>query len=233
MGLLAASPSGAPAEEAEGPRTAAELGLMHGFPPPPDKLITLANWQGAPFMRWSLQHVSEIIPTARIKRSNGVAQLDTELQNLEAVVFAAVDGKRKTVADMLGETYTDGFIVLQNSKIVTERYFNGMRPSTLHLLHGITQSYIGTLAGLPITGGQLDPAKLVTEYISELGGTGFSGATVRQVLDMRTGVKFSEDATDPTSEISNMEISIGWRPRGYSDAPPSAFQFLATLTEKT
>lgn len=216
-----------------GPQTAAELGLMHGFPPPPDKLVTLANWQGEPFTRWSLQNVTEIIPTARIKRSNGVAELDTELQNLDAVVFAAVDGKRKTVADMLAETYTDGFIVLQNSKIVTERYFNGMRPSTLHLLHGVTQSYIGTLAGLPITGGQLDPNKPITDYISELAGTGFDGATVRQVLDMRTGVKFSEDATDPTSEISNMEISIGWRPRGYSDAPASAFQFLATLTDKT
>ena len=231
--LLCAGVSSAPAADDNGvPQTAGELGLMQGFPPPPEKLITLANWQGAPFSRWSLQHVSEIIPAARIGRSNGLASLETQLQNVDAVTFAAVDGKRKPIAEMLTSTYTDGFIVLHNGKIVAERYFNGMGPSTLHLLYGVTQSVIGTLAGLPITGGQLDPDKPVTEYIPELGGTGFAGATVRQVLDMRTGVKFSEDPDDPTAEFSSMEISIGWRPRGYSTAPASAYDFLESLTDR-
>ena len=32
------------------PRTAHELGLMHGFPPPEDKLVTAANFQDAPYI---------------------------------------------------------------------------------------------------------------------------------------------------------------------------------------
>ena len=231
-GMIACVGSPALGADEEHPKTAAELGLMQGFPPAPAKLVTLANWQGEPYNRWSLQHVSEVIPSARIGRSNGIAELETVLQSVDAVTFAAVDGKRKTVADMLVDTYTDGFLVLHNGKIVAERYFNAMGPASLHLLHGITQSYIGTLAGLPITRGQLDVDKPVTDYIPELKGTGFDGATVRQVLDMRTGVTFGEDPTDPTAESSVMEISIGWRPRGYSDAPASAYDFIETLTQK-
>jgi len=30
---------------------------------------------------------------------------------------------------LLGQTYTDGFLVLHRGRIVTERYFNGLRPA--------------------------------------------------------------------------------------------------------
>jgi hypothetical protein len=51
--------------------TAAELGLMHGSPPPADRLVTLNNWQDPPFNRWGFQHVRDLIPTAKIGRGDG------------------------------------------------------------------------------------------------------------------------------------------------------------------
>ena len=57
---------------AERIRSAADLGLMSGPPPfDADRLVTLANWQEAPFNRWAFQHVAELIPTARIPRGEG------------------------------------------------------------------------------------------------------------------------------------------------------------------
>jgi len=53
------------------PRTAAELGLMVGSPPyPPERLVSLSNWQDPPFNRWGFQHVRDLIPTARIARGD-------------------------------------------------------------------------------------------------------------------------------------------------------------------
>jgi hypothetical protein len=43
--------------------------LMTGFPPPPDRQVTLANWRTAPFCRWAFQHVREIVPSADIPNS--------------------------------------------------------------------------------------------------------------------------------------------------------------------
>ena len=41
---------------------------MAGFPPPPESVVTLGNWQEPPFNRWSFQHLREIVPTQRIAR---------------------------------------------------------------------------------------------------------------------------------------------------------------------
>ena len=51
--------------------TAAELGIMAGFPPPPDKRMSLANWDLPPFNRWSFQNVRSVLPTRAIARSPG------------------------------------------------------------------------------------------------------------------------------------------------------------------
>ncbi len=46
--------------------------LMTGVPPfPPERLVTLANWQDPPFNRWAFQHIRELIPTARVSRGEG------------------------------------------------------------------------------------------------------------------------------------------------------------------
>ena len=42
--------------------------LMAGFPPPPESVVSLGNWQDPPFIRWSFQHLREIVPTQRIAR---------------------------------------------------------------------------------------------------------------------------------------------------------------------
>ena len=38
-----------------------------------------------------------------------------------------------TVAQILDSTFTDGLLVLHDGAVVTERYFEGMTPSTRHL----------------------------------------------------------------------------------------------------
>ena len=57
-------------------------GVMEGFPPPPEQRVTLDNWQLPPFNRWSFQHVSEVVRTARIPRSGPVWELPTEADKL-------------------------------------------------------------------------------------------------------------------------------------------------------
>src|SRR5512139_1264144 len=110
--------------------TAADLGLMEGTPPPPERLVTLANWQDPPFNRWGFQHVRDLIPTARIPRGNGpVWRLPRAEIDLGGLRYRS-RRRTLTVDQMLEATATDGFLILHRGRIVNERYLNGLTPDT-------------------------------------------------------------------------------------------------------
>jgi CubicO group peptidase (beta-lactamase class C family) len=210
-------------------RTAAELGLMTGPPPFDRRLVTLANWQEPPFNRWAFQHLRELIPTARIPRSDGpVWRLPRAERDLSKVRFRA-DGRETTVEQLLERSFTDGFLVLSRGRIVSERYFNGMTPETPHLLMSVSKSVVSTIAGILIGRGLLDGATPVIEVVPELAGTSFDGATVQQLLDMRTGTKFDETYDDPQADVRVYEQVYLWRPRSGRRLPPDALAYFRTL----
>ncbi len=213
-----------------------QYGLMSGPPPfGPDRQVTLANWQRPPFNRWAFQHVRELIPTAPIRRGDGPAwELPRDERDLAGLSFRvepgalAADG-RLTVGELLDRTYTDGFLVLHRGHVVTERYFNGMRPDVPHLLMSISKSVTGLVAGVLASRDLLDVSAPVESVVKELAGTSFAGATVRHLLDMRAGTKFVEDYTDPAAEIADSDRVYLWRPDDGSPRPASALEYFATL----
>ena len=60
----------------------------------------------------------------------------------------------------------------------------------------VTKSVVGTLGAIMVHEGRLEEDKGVAEYVPELRASAFGDATVRQVLDMTTGLKFSEDYSE-------------------------------------
>jgi len=92
-----------------------------------------------------------------------VAELPRAPRDIDSLRFASVSGGTTTIAGMLVATYTDALLVLHRGAIVTERYFNGMTPSTAHLLQSVSKSITGTVAGILIGRGVLDPAAPVTD----------------------------------------------------------------------
>jgi len=157
--------------------------------------------------------VREILPTAEVWRGSGdPSKFKQALRNLDSVTVAGVDGQPTTLAGLLDETYTDGFLVLHHGAIVYERYFNGMTARTLHLSQSMAKSITGTLAGILAGRDLLEVAAPVTQYLPELENTAWRGATLQQVLDMTTGVQFNEEYTNPYSEIGQCDVASGWKP---------------------
>jgi CubicO group peptidase (beta-lactamase class C family) len=201
--------------------------LMAGFPPAPQSQVTLANWQDPPFNRWAFRHMRELIPTHPIPAGRPVP-LRTAARPLGNPAVARLDGSMATVEDVLAGTYTDAFLVLHDGELVAERYFAGMTAGTPHLLMSVSKSVLGCVAGVLAARGLLDPAAPVTAYVPEVGRSGYAGATIRDLLDMRTGVAFRETYTALDAEVRVMERSMGWRPALPGD-PRGAYPYLATL----
>ena len=138
--------------------------------------------------------------------------LPDDRRPIEGLEVRLGDGSSTTVGHVLDTGHTDGFIALHRGRIVAERYRPGMGPETRHLLQSVSKSIAGSLAGVLVGEGALDPADLVTDHVPELAGGAFDGATVRHVLDMRTGTAYSEDYDDPESDVRITEELGGWRP---------------------
>jgi CubicO group peptidase (beta-lactamase class C family) len=217
-----------PNSERDRPQTAADLHLMEETPPPPDRLVTLENWQEPPYNRWGFQHVRDLIPTARIGRGDRVWELERDERELLPAETA--DGSRGLEFDrMLEDTYTDGLLVLHRGRIVYERYLNGLTPDTTHLIMSVSKSITSTLVGSLVDDGRLRPADLVTDHLPELAGTSFDGCTVRDLLDMRAGTRFDEDYDNLEADVRVYEEICLWRPRTRSDIPPDLCSYYATL----
>jgi CubicO group peptidase (beta-lactamase class C family) len=181
--------------------------------------LTLANWLDAPYNRRGFQRVRELVPTARIARDDrDPTPLPAAPHDLDGLAFADVDGEAVTVAEHLDRSYADGFLVFRRGVVVYERYRNGMTPATRHLLMSVSKSYCGALAGVLVGRGLLAPDDLVCDLVPELRGTSFEGATVRHVLDMRTGTDCPEDYDayddqDADHPLLVYERAAGYRPR--------------------
>ena len=119
-------------------------------------------------------------------------------------------GQTSTFAEVIAETWTDAVVVLQDGQIVFEQYLNGMTAETPHLLMSVTKSVVGCIAGVLVEQGLLDTDKQANSYVPEIVGSGYDGATVRHLLNMRTGVAFREEYTNPDSEVRVMERFMGW-----------------------
>ncbi|MDE2368935.1 MAG: serine hydrolase [Burkholderiales bacterium] len=216
----------------------ARLGWMVGSPPPADKLIRWADmsFMRFPQLRWTFANFRQMMPTTNVSRGDGpVAVLPrAERGDIDAITFQPL-GRSDTMtwAQSLQANYTDAILVLHQGRIVYERYFGVMKASQPHIAMSVTKSYFGTLGAMLVAEGKLDPNALVTRYIPELKDTAYGDATVRQVLDMTIGVRYSENYADPKAEIWDHVRAGGVfpRPPGYS-GPQSFQQFLLTLKKE-
>lgn len=185
--------------------------IMQGTPPAlvPPRM----DWDRPPWNRWSFQNIRQILPTAEVWRGAGpVRELPRQERDLDGLAVASTTGGSTTLAGLLDETYTDGFIVLKDGAIAYERYFNGMNRRSLHLSQSVAKSVTAAAVGVLVGKGLLDVDAPVTHYLPELDDTAYRGARLQHVLDMASGVSFDETYTDPHSDIGQLDVASGWKP---------------------
>ncbi|CAN5851913.1 serine hydrolase [soil metagenome] len=192
--------------------------------------LTLDNWQSAEKLHWTFQHIADFLPVATISRGAGpVAELPSAPAALtEIPVYDTIHARQTTVGDVMAATATDGWIVVQHGKLLAEQYYGGMTADTPHLLMSVSKTLIASVVGAL----ELDVDALVTTYVPALEASGYAGATVRNLLDMRSGIAFSEEYLNPLAEVRLLEQAIGWAPRTVPDLPSTMYDYLVTLRQE-
>lgn len=197
---------------------------------PPSRPVTPANWQQPDLIRWSFCHVDQILPTVTIPAdSESVVELPIAPLELRDLPVPGPSGQQLTVGKVVGATQTDGWLVLHRGRVVLEEYLGGMTSASRHLLQSVSKSVVSTVVGALVTRGVIDPKHAVAEYVPELTGSGYGSATVRQLLDMRSGIGFREDYDDPRSDSRMLEALTGWAPLPEGVEPSTLRSFIGSL----
>ena len=213
----------------------ARLGWMTGSPPPPERTLRFedGSYFQFPALRWSVSNFRQLMPTVNVSRGLGAptALPQALRKDIDTLRFTPLDAKTLMTWDAsLAATYTDGILVLHRGRVVYERYFGVLRNDGQHGAMSVTKSVVGTLGAMLVAEGTLDAGKPVTAYVPELATSAFGNATVRQVLDMTTGLKFSEDYADPKAEVwAHAQAGNPLpKPKDYT-GPRSYYEFLQTV----
>ncbi len=230
------APAALPSAEQTDP---ARLGWMVGSPPPRDKQVRFDDGSAYRFpqTRWSFSNFRQMVPTTNVSRGLGAVQPlpRAERDDLDAVSFTPLGqpGVSMTWRQLFDATYADGLLVLHRGKVVYERWGGVLRPEGQHIAMSVTKSFFGLLGAVLVAEGKIDDNAKVAAYVPELKDSAFGDATVRQVLDMRTGLKYSENYADPKAEIWAHSRAGGILPRppGWQGAG-SFYEYLQTVQKE-
>src|ERR1700722_14047670 len=196
--------------------------------------ISLDNWLSEPYSQWSFQHVEDLVPTAVISRGSApAAALPAASAPVANIPVTRTDGVATNVGAVMATTATDGWAVAYRGSMVAEEYLDGLEAQTRHLLFSVSKSLVAAVVGALHGTGAIDVDAPVTAYVPALANCGYAGATVRHLLDMRSGIAFSDNYLHPTAEIHVLDQVFGWAPGGGPDVPSTLCDFLLTLRRKS
>lgn len=191
----------------------------------------LETWDSPPFNRWSFSHIREVLPTVAVHRGNGPrSELPEAPEALDKVAFH--DGERGTTAGQwLADNYTDGFLLMLNGHVVFERYMGVLTPRHVHLSQSVAKSFVCVAAGILAGQGRVDLDAPVGDFLPELADRPYGTATLRQVMDMQSGIRFVEDYSDPDCDIAYIDRIGGWKPSRPGD-PATMIDLMAMLEQE-
>lgn len=120
--------------------------------------------------------------------------------------FSSGGAKEKALEDFIKEQKVAGLLILQDGKIRMERYALGHSHTNLWSSLSVAKSVTSTLLGVAIKDGYIKSVdNYVTDYLPKLKGSAFDSVKIHHLLTMTTGIKWSENYTDPDSDIARFD----------------------------
>ncbi|MBE2223878.1 MAG: serine hydrolase [Anaerolineae bacterium] len=148
-------------------------------------------------------HMDQIFPSRIIHKSTTSYHY---FKNPTAIPTSYVyDGQDKMLDEFLTRSKTTGLLVIQDDTIVYEEYFEGYDASTTATSYSVAKSFISTLVGIAIDDGLIESVHdPITQYVPELRGSGFDGVSIAYILQMSSGLDFTESYDDKSTDAFKM-----------------------------
>jgi CubicO group peptidase (beta-lactamase class C family) len=149
----------------------------------------------------TFEHSDSLFPVNRVPRGGGAVRPLTPASTPLKNVHFQSRGQPYDLFDYLADNRVAGLLVLKNGKVALEDYELGAGPDTRWISFSMAKSVASTLVGAALKQGLIasldDP---LTRYLPQLKGGPYDGVSVRNIMQMASGVKWNETYTDPHSD---------------------------------
>ena len=170
----------------------------------------------------TFRNIDRLFPTRRVPASSRPLPLPAATTLLGPVSISD-NGQRYDLEEFLDVNRVSGLLVLQDGRVKLERYRYGNTERTRWMSMSVAKSITSTLIGAAVKQGRLALSDPVTKHVPALAGSAYDGVTVRDVLMMSSGVRWSETYTNPASDRRRLlEAQI-------SQVPGSAMALMRSL----
>lgn len=163
----------------------------------------------------TFRNIDRLFPTRTVRHGARVHALPPSSAPLGPVRFTS-GGRQYDLYDYLSLNRVSGLLVLDDGRIAFESYQLGNHEGTRWMSMSVVKSITSSLIGAALQDGHIrsldDP---ITTYLPALAGSAYEGVTVRNLLQMASGVGWDETYTDPRSDRRRMlEVQLLQKPGG-------------------
>jgi CubicO group peptidase (beta-lactamase class C family) len=186
LGLAVATPLAIAQQALPGP-------LAGGPPSDVPIAVQIARWHmnDGDLASFTFRSMDRLFTTRTVARSGAVWMLPHADHPLD--VSYSFQGKRFSSGEFLERTYTNALLVMKDGRIVSEIYRNGTDAQSRFIAWSMTKSVTSVLIGCALSEGKIDSLESpISKYLPELKGSGYEGVSIRQVMQMRSGVDYEE-----------------------------------------
>lgn len=117
----------------------------------------------------------------------------------------------QNLMDALDYYETDGLLILKNDTILYENYWHDNDQNSKHISWSVAKSFLSALIGIAVERGQIeninDP---ITKYLRDFKDTGYDNVSIKNLLQMSSGIEFNEDYADYNSDINRFARTISF-----------------------
>ena len=180
-------------------------------------------------MRWMHLNAHQIFPTVNVYRRGAVRELDVAINPAIGESEIETPSGPLSFDDYLSSEHSTamGLVVLHRGRVAYERYPR-MKPYEKPIYWSVAKVMPATLLRIMEERGDVDVSKPIEYYISDLAKSDFAGITVRNILDMASGLDCQDEYENRQSCYYQYSMAIGDGFRE-GDAPDNPYDFLKTL----
>jgi len=161
----------------------------------------------------TFRNIDRLFPTRTVRQGDTVRALTYDESNLDDFAFTHND-KSYDLYDVISLNRVSGLIVLHGGDVKFEKYFLGNDAETRWMSMSVVKSMTAILVGAAIKDGYIasldDP---IVRYLPQMTGSAYDGVSVRNLIQMASGVAWNETYTDRSSDRRRMlEAQIAQHP---------------------
>ena len=160
----------------------------------------------------TFRNIDRLFATRTVKRGGQVFPLPTgkPLANFKFIS----GGKDYDLYDYVSLNRVSGLLLIKDGQIAHEQYELGNTEKTRWMSMSIIKSFTASLVGAAIQDGSIGSLdEQLTTYLPQFVGTAYEGVTVRNLVQMASGVRWNETYTDPSSDRRRMlEVQNSQKP---------------------